>query len=385
MRLHILRICFSVGFGLLLLLPAVVQVSGWKEKTGSFENKQKTAWHTFNWKHIDSLPPLYETYYNEHFPARNSLIFGYNFFSARFFEKSPKPELITVGKNGWLFLSNNEMNVFTGKMKFSDFDLRRTLSEIDYRSKVCHEMGAEYRVVIVPSKYSIYAEYMPNSIRKCNGPNATDQFIQYLNTHSLVKVLDLRPPLVAAKNEGQLFVKGDNHWNGLGTYFAYKALIQWLKKDYPIPPPHELQEFRVYDTLQRGGNLVDMLGMAEIWKGEVKKLVPLKPLPVHPASGVEYPCPKEFPYADEYEKRYLNTDTTLPGLMVVRESFTNDLFRNLLSSHFGKSLFIWDNWQHRLNADIVKQEKPRVVLCILIESMTDCFENYPDQPPAPIP
>jgi hypothetical protein len=129
-------------------------------------------------------------------------------------------------------------------------------------------------------------------------------------------------------------------------------------------------------------NIVEMLGMSSIWKNTFVKLKPRRPFPLKEGKRMNYPCPPAFPYGWEYEIPFQNTDTLLPGLMVVRESFTNELFRNLLASHFGRTTYIWDAWEHRLNADIILQEKPKLVLCMIIESQLDCFLNLQDRKPA---
>ncbi len=364
----------------LLLLPGAVWLSGWKEKTISFENKAPARWPKFRPALLDSFPPQYEPWYNDHFPARNSLIFGYNYVYARYFHKSPKPSMVMIGKAGWLYMANNELNIYTGKFRFDASDLKKSLEELEYRRKACAAEGAEYRVVIIPSKFSVYPEYLPDYVKRYPGPNATDQLLAYVRQHSSVKIFDLRPAMLAAKQNGQLYVKGDNHWNGLGVFYAYQEIIRWLKNDYPIPAPLPLTDFSIRDTVQRGGNILEMIGMADLWKDVHTDLKPAVRLASSEKSGAQYPCPSGFPYCYEYHLVFQNKDSTLPGLLVMRESFTNILMRNLLSAHFGRTSFIWDKWEHRLNLDIVRKEKPKVVLCMVVESLVDCFENFQDEP-----
>jgi hypothetical protein len=375
-----LRFCFLVFFCLGLLVPAALHFSGWIEKTISFENKQAAKLPEFKLSFLDPFPSAYESYFNDHFPARNSMVFQYNYVSARYLGKSPKPEMFSVGKSGWLYMANNEENIYTGNLRFSDSELKKSLREIEFRQKKCQELGAEYRIVIVPSKFSVYPEYLPEGLSKYPGSNAVDQLMTYLRDHSTVRVLDLRPELRACKTYGQLYTKGDNHWNGLGVFCAYRALVKWLAVDYKIPPPLNFNEVSVYDTLIYGGNIIRMLGMGAVWKDLYTKVRPLKPLPQINVAAKGYPCPTAFGYCSEYEVQRKNRDTTLPAVFVVRESFTNPFFRDLLSAHFGRSTYIWDKWEHRLNLDLVRKEKPKIVLCIVIESMIDCFESYPDGP-----
>jgi alginate O-acetyltransferase complex protein AlgJ len=375
-----LQISFIILFSLSLLVPSILHFSGWKEKTISVENKKMASLPVFRMASLDPFPEQYESYFNDHFPGRNSLIFGYTYFSARYLLKSPKPDVVLIGKEGWLYLTNNEQSVYTGSLSFSEAELKKSANEIEYRRMKCLELGSEYRIVIIPSKYTIYPEYLPPGISKCHTVNAVDQLLTYLKTHSAVHVLDLRPELQACKSYGPLYSKGDNHWNGLGVLCAYRALVKWLAKDYVIPAPLSFRDFSIRDTIMYGGNITRMIGMADIWKDHYSKVSPLRQLPEKNVASRGYPCPKDFAYCSEYEIQRKNTDTTLPGLFVIRDSFTNPLFRDLLASHFGHTTYIWDKWEHKLNFDLVKKEKPKVVLCMVIESMVDCFENYTDGP-----
>ncbi|HXC03230.1 MAG TPA: hypothetical protein VNZ86_00685 [Bacteroidia bacterium] len=374
-----LRIFFIVLFLLILVIPGFVLLTGWKDKTASFENKAETPMPVFKLSNLDPFPAKYEDYYNTHFPARNSLLFLYNYFQARYLLKSPKPSEVTIGSNGWLYLANYEQQVYTGELRFSKADLQQTVDELNYRKQVCDSLGAEYRVVIVPSKFSIYPEFLPPSLTKYEGDNATDQFVKAMRSQSSVPVLDLRPVLQNFKKEGLLFMKGDNHWNSLGAYCGYKSIIDWLRTTYRIPPPLPQSELRFYDTLVIG-NIIGMLGMDKYWHNTFLKAAPLHPLPEERIAAPDYPCPPKFGYPDQWIDQHRMADTSLPSILVIRESFATVFFRDLFSCHFKSSLYIWDNWEHRLNRNIIQGQKPKIVLCIVIESMIDCFKNYPDKP-----
>ncbi|MFI5151313.1 MAG: hypothetical protein ACHQRM_16395 [Bacteroidia bacterium] len=379
-----LRIIFISLFILILIIPGIVDLIGWKDKTASFENKAELKKPSFQLDNLDPYPAKYEAWFNTHFPARNSILFLYNYFTARYLHKSPKPEQVTIGNDGWLYLANYEQQVYTGQLRFSEAELRQTMDEINYRKKVCDSLGAEYRIVVIPSKFSIYPEYVPSGIEKYQGLNATDQFIRAIASKSSVKYLDLRPVLREEKKSGMLYMKGDNHWNSRGAFVAYKALINWLRKDYPLTAPLQESDMHFYDTLQTG-NIISMLGMDKIWHNTFVKAVPLHPLPQHQAVFPDYKCPDGFGYPWEYLDKRVTADTALPSVLVIRDSFTNIFLREQLSSHFSSSLYVWDKWEHRLNRNIIAGEKPRIVLCVVIESMVDCFKNYPDAPPVQTP
>ena len=51
-----------------------------------------------------------------------------------------------------------------------------------------------------------------------------------------VKVLDLRPLLLEAKQRERVYFKTDSHWNYLGAEVGYNALIAALKNILPSVP-----------------------------------------------------------------------------------------------------------------------------------------------------
>jgi alginate O-acetyltransferase complex protein AlgJ len=380
MKSRLTQLIFLVLFSVLLATPLVLRVFGIKESFLSFENKKQSSQPSFDLSNLDPFPGQYETWYTDHFPLRNTLLFGYNYCNARFLGKSPKPEMLTIGKKGWLYMTNDEMNIYQGKEKFDSTDLKKSLKEIEYRRKECAAIGADYYVVIIPDKQTVYPEYLPDGLKKASGPNATDQLIGYLRQHSSLKLLDLRPALIAGKKYGPLYLKGDNHWNELGAFVGYREIVNWLRKDISIAEPLGMEEVEIHDTVTRGGNMIGMLGMEWFWKETRKKVNPLHPFRAMERKKMNYAIPSKFAYTDLYEGAFQNTDNNLPGLFVVHESFTTVEMKRFLASSFGRSTFIFDKWEHRLNKDILLQEKPKVVICMLLESFVHCFERNPDNP-----
>jgi hypothetical protein len=51
----------------------------------------------------------------------------------------------------------------------------------------------------------------------------------------------------------------------------------------------------------------------------------------------------------------------MPNIVIIRDSFYQTLVE-LTSENFNNSLFIWDNWEYGINEEIIKKEKPDIVL-----------------------
>ncbi|MFN8387050.1 MAG: hypothetical protein U0X92_11595 [Anaerolineales bacterium] len=60
-----------------------------------------------------------------------------------------------------------------------------------------------------------------------------DQVIAYLRANGKQQVIDLRPALLTAKSERQVYYATDTHWNDYGAYIAYSAIMNELRKTDP--------------------------------------------------------------------------------------------------------------------------------------------------------
>ena len=65
-----------------------------------------------------------------------------------------------------------------------------------------------------------------------------------------------------------------------------------------------------------------------------------------------------------------------PKLMIVSDSF-GEYILELLSERFSKSVKIWDNWEYKLNEDIVEKEKPDVMLLVIHEQNLKNLLKHP--------
>jgi hypothetical protein len=90
-------------------------------------------------------------------------------------------------------------------------------------------------IVIAPNKQSIYGEYLDNAGSRAK--TRLDDLLPRLDPQARKMLLDLRKPLRAAKAQDPsmpLYFKTDTHWNDLGAYFGYRAIIEALAKQIPV-------------------------------------------------------------------------------------------------------------------------------------------------------
>jgi hypothetical protein len=179
-------------------------------------------------------------------------------------------------------------------------------------------------------------------------------------------MFDMRPVLIDAKKHNlRLFQKTDSHWNYAGGYFCYVNLIERMKKDFPQLNPIPIEKFNVDSVWQNGGDLSRMLGLETKIKENDVRVYPKFKSFVYKGKKQNY-NPGNFSVPADYEVIRVNPSVKGPKILVIRDSFCW-LLMNYLSENFSKSVYIWDNWEYKLNEEIIAEEKPDAVLTIITE------------------
>jgi len=88
-----------------------------------------------------------------------------------------------------------------------------------------------------------------------------------------------------------------------------------------------------------------------------------------------YIIPEDFYYKKEYEIVKYVPGSNQPKIMIIRDSFINALIP-YIDETFSRTVYIWDNWKYQLNKPIVENEKPDVLLILLVEkNLINLLEN----------
>ena len=154
-----------------------------------------------------------------------------------------------IGEEIWLFLTaEKSIDDYQRVIPLTEDELARIQKNLDAVATDYAEKGINFLIVIPPSKHSIYPEYMPKEISVMGGTSRLDQLLTYLDAHnSPTKILDLRPVLLNAKEEGQqLYYKTDTHWNEYGVLLAYEEITTTLAHENPQVSSHSPSDYQVY-------------------------------------------------------------------------------------------------------------------------------------------
>src|SRR5262249_41164102 len=136
-------------------------------------------------------------------------------------------------------------------------------AELLRRRDALARRGIAYVVVVVPEKYSVYPEYLPDHVARVTPDTPLDRIVTALAQHPELFFVDLRPALRAAKARGQLYYKSDSRWTSPGARVGYEALAPVLAAALPglrAAPPLALEPYTVPDQYY-SGDLARMLGL----------------------------------------------------------------------------------------------------------------------------
>jgi hypothetical protein len=328
------------------------------------ENKAIAKIPSIDIKHLNLFPSQFTSFYNDNFPFR-ALFFQFDY--RLFFKKSPV-KAVLFGREKWLFFEKNG-NVYQGLTIFPEEKMDAIIQKLDQRMKIYDEMGIKFYVAVVPASYEIYPEYLPRYIMRVK-ETVTDKFCKLIQANTDIPFIYLKEELLKNKTAGQLYRKNDHHWNEFGAYFAYKAIIDIIKKDFPEIPTYSLSDFELTPNYTKGGDLIDMLDdrFKTLFDEDITYQVKLKDSckSWYKVEKVGYPCVKGFPYPWEYEWVGETSMKELPNILIIRDSYFNTMAPFFFNS-FSRSVAIFDAWLYGENMDIVLQENPKIVLLIMAE------------------
>jgi alginate O-acetyltransferase complex protein AlgJ len=329
------------------------------------ENRVFAKPPVFAFAAVSNLPGACSDYYNDYFPAREGIITLHSRIVYDVFRKSPYPIKVIVGKKGWLY-KPGERAAFEGKRNV-------TQAQIDSIARVLHDRTLWYRgkgirfyIAVGPMKTDVYREYLPDYYVLSSKPLFTDRITETLQKDTVLRLIDLKPSLVNAKKEWNVYFITDFHWSELGAYTAYVAIMKRIQQDYPAIRIMTHSDFSMGSMGNQPGNQSREIGLENYLTEPFFYFRMSNPVS-RDGEEAGYKPPAGFGHPDLYELVKVNADTSLPRIVVIRDSFFH-LLPTLMGESFGKSVYIWDAWQYGLNSAIIGREKPDIVLLVAYEA-----------------
>ncbi len=362
------------GFILFISFPIINSVTSILPDVSSSENRKLKSFPKLDKYRIATINKTLEDYFTDHISIRNRMIRLYNQLNIFVFRSSPVSIKAIVGQNGWYFMSGQEIRTYTGTELFTEEELAEFKNELFRRKKIIEENGAQFLFAIAPNKSNIYPEFMPQHIVKANDEGYGKQLLHYLQKNNF-PVIDLYTPLVNAKAERELYFKTDNHWNNYGAFVASNVILKQFEKIDPNVKALDLSEYKIKTVSEKPGNIAKMFSIEN-------EITETNYIPTREKGFVsrqiktnKYKATEGFAYKNEYEFTSEINNDSLPVVLFIRDSFGEKPFP-YIAEQCKKCVCIFDGWQYGLNLEIIKAEKPNIVLLMVIESnLKDVMKN----------
>ena len=295
------------------------------------------------------------------FPLRSHLIRANNFIKYKWFGVSAVPKVI-AGKEGWLFQARenkppDRAGYFSSIQPFTPQELEQWRRVLEQRRQWLAKRDIHYLLILAPDKSTIYPEYLPDSLQPFYRQSRLDQLAAYLKKHSTVPLVELRPALLAAKNQGLIYYKTDSHWNPYGACIAYGEIIKHLAAHSGKSEPMVPADFKIRRRRNRsGGNLAIMLSLQDrVLREERLKLIPRTPFRVQEAN-----LPQVTFARTVKPEAFQCPGADFPNAVMFHDSFGRQL-KPFLTRHFSRIVYIRD-WGFRFNLAVIREENPKIVM-----------------------
>jgi hypothetical protein len=306
---------------------------------------------------LTAFPKGFESYLNDRFAFRQELVKGASLVKYVFGVSNSKE--VIIGRSNWLYYSDDcDYPTLRHTPLFTDEELGQWARVLEARRIWLAEHGIKFLVVIAPSKFTVYPEFVPKAYTALNKSSRREQLEKVIKDKTKVICLDLLDTMLQNKSKAQLYYKTDSHWNMIGGFIASNKILATMKRWLPSVEETSLASFRQESHHFVNGDLANMLGLSGLLTEEetVLALHARWRFSSHPAPDQNERL-DEFPFAQEVD------DPKLPKVVFLRDSFCS-MLKLFLGDHFRRAAYYW-------TADFPNEtillEKPDIVVEELVE------------------
>lgn len=169
----------------------------------------------------------FDTYFAQHLPFRPELISVDAKIKSGIFQGESGN--VIVGKDGMLF-SKDTLNDYLGQ-SLSDRQIYEIAKTLKLIQNYAEDMDSDFVFVPMPNKNTVYPQYMPS--RYVKGESGLYKLYEVMSQLG-VNYVDLTETFSEVQEMGveeRLYHDRDTHWNYLGAFYGYNALMENLGKD----------------------------------------------------------------------------------------------------------------------------------------------------------
>lgn len=315
----------------------------------------------------------FERWFSDRYGMRDALIYyGSRLQMAR--TGIPANQDVVISPSQWLFYDQYyvpgqpHFASLVGKDPLSSSqlaDIRRNLLNIQRALTACK---IPFYLVIAPDKQTVYSEklgiYIPASTQ-----STADQFIAFLHRYAPdLRIIDLRQPLIEAKAVAayELYKRTDTHWNSLGAFYGYRAIMLSLVRDGVLAsaPWVDLHQWRVtqhpFDQGDIAINMLSLPGYFQDFDTRFDKLTLRQARQVSATMD-----------AQSVSRQFTENPQGQGKLLLYRDSFAGELMP-FLSEDFSH---IWSYLGSTVDGTEIRRHSPSVVIVEIVERNIRALRN----------
>ncbi|MBO6658797.1 MAG: hypothetical protein JJ934_18030 [Pseudomonadales bacterium] len=323
-----------------------------------------------NKKDLWKFPKAFSNYMDDNFGFRSDLLRSYHRVMV---ESGTSPsQKVVLGKSGWLFFTNQNLtDQNRGAMPLSDERLEKYLKGFRSQREWVEGLGAHYVLLPTPDKNTMYPEFLPDWVKQV-GPSRYDQVFEYLRNNN-EPFVDVEPNLWAARDSGEnLYRQTDTHWNCLGGFRAYEALMTMVET-FDLPNVTRLTEDDIEFTNlpeKNGGDMArNVLLLDDILlepfevKCEVKNPEPVKGIRIKDGYVAKLPL---VPKGQGERWRYIKqSHAPKTRVLMYRDSYSYAMLQYLILSF--DELIVVSRPDLKFDNSAVREFKPDLVIYQFVE------------------
>lgn len=147
-------------------------------------------------------------------------------------EVSLSSDIGVVGRDGWVFLGNQhswDYNQALGCHEVAAEHVDRLAEWVRGMGDFSASRGIPFLFAVAPAKWAIYDDKLELPAER--RPSLQDQLLERLADRD--DVLDLRPPLRAARARADTYSPLNSHWTDFGAAIAWRAIAAHLSRAFP--------------------------------------------------------------------------------------------------------------------------------------------------------
>ena len=274
-----------------------------------------------------------------------------------------------IGREGWFFFTGDTgIHGYQKTYPLNFSNVKKMNALLAQIGEAAEKNGGTFLVMVAPDKSTIYHQYMPVQIPVIGEESSADRYFENLMGLDPSTVLDLRPALMSASGQSQVYYKTDSHWNCEGALIAYREVAFNLAEIDPRVYVYDRGDFEFLVSQDTVLDISKMMKL-EVMEGAVEAV------PAFPVQSVIET--RQLLQADSSMKIVSNPGQDLPRLMIFHDSFYPTCFENFIHPTFGVTMSVpYQDVKLPELLGLIETEKPDFVVVEFIERNFEFFLRH---------